>query len=166
MAEKAEQLLSKYKISDHSLWGPEFEFYILSDVSFKSETTGSFFKIESDERFTTNGYHIANPLDVYDDFRDEACKLLLSAGVSIRYHHHEVGNLGQQEIESNFDKLLPTADKILLSKYILHNLANQKGLFLTFMPKPLYGQAGSGLHLHHYLNYHDAPEPFLYLMVL
>lgn len=155
MAERAEKLLVKYKIADHSLWGPEFEFYILSDVSFQSETTESFFRIASEERFTANGYHIANPLDVYDDFRDEACQLLLAAGVSIKYHHHEVGNMGQQEIESNFDKLLPTADKILLSKYILHNLAHQKGLFLTFMPKPLYGQAGSGLHFHHYLMHKD-----------
>lgn len=151
MAESAEKLLSKYKIADYSMWGPEFEFYILSNVEFKSSTTHSFYKIESDEGFNGNGYHIANPLDVYDDFRDEATRCLLDAGVSVKYHHHEVGNLGQQEIETNFDKILPTADKIILSKYILHNLAREKGLYITFMPKPLYEQAGSGLHVHHYL---------------
>jgi glutamine synthetase len=75
----------------------------------------------------------------------------MDAGVSIKYHHHEVGSLGQQEIETNFDRLLPTADKILLSKYILHNLARENQLYLTFMPKPLYGQAGSGMHFHHYV---------------
>jgi len=151
IAERAEQLLQKYKIGHKSMWGPEFEFYILSDVSYQSEATDSYFRIESEEREGGNGYHIANPLDVYDDFRDEATKLLIEAGVSIKYHHHEVGSLGQQEIETNFDTLLPTADKILLSKYILHNLAKDHHLFLTFMPKPLYGQAGSGMHFHHFL---------------
>lgn len=151
MSEKAESLLKHYDISDYSLWGPEFEFYILSEVSFKSESKESFYRIESEERFNANGYHIANPLDVYDDFRDKACHLLMEAGISIKYHHHEVGSLGQQEIETNFDRLLPAADKILLSKYILHNLASENQLYLTFMPKPLYGQAGSGLHFHHYL---------------
>lgn len=151
MAQAAENLLTKYTDADKSMWGPEFEFYILSDVRYKSSAVDSYFTIESEEQFSVNGYHIANPLDVYDDFRDKACKLLMDAGVSIKYHHHEVGSLGQQEIETNFDSLLPTADKILLSKYILHNLARENELFLTFMPKPLYGQAGSGLHVHHYL---------------
>lgn len=151
MAESAEKLLKKYKIADYTMWGPEFEFYILSDVQFDSTATHSYFRIESEEGFNTNGYHIANPLDVYDDFRDEATRYLLEAGVSVKYHHHEVGNLGQQEIETNFDRLLPTADKIILSKYILHNLAREKDLFITFMPKPMYEQAGSGLHVHHYL---------------
>lgn len=153
MAERAEGLLKKYKIADHSMWGPEFEFYILSDVQFKSSAEHSFFKIESEEGFGGNGYHIANPLDVYDDFRDEATRCLINSGISVKYHHHEVGNLGQQEIETNFDKMLPTADKIILAKYILHNMAREKDLFITFMPKPLYQQAGSGLHVHHYLNH-------------
>jgi len=151
MAESAEKLLKKYKIADYTMWGPEFEFYILSNVQFKSSAEHSFFKIESEEGFDGNGYHIANPLDVYDDFRDEATRCLLKAGVSVKYHHHEVGNLGQQEIETNFDRMLPTADKIILSKYILHNMAREKGLHITFMPKPLYEQAGSGMHVHHYL---------------
>ncbi len=151
MAENAEKLLKKYKIADYTMWGPEFEFYILSGVEFKSSDKESFFRIESEEGFGTNGYHIANPLDVYDDFRDEASRRLIKAGVEVKYHHHEVGNLGQQEIETYFDSLLPTADKIILTKYILHNLAREKGLYITFMPKPMYEQAGSGMHLHHYL---------------
>lgn len=151
MAEKAESLLAKYGIADASMWGPEFEFYILNHVEFKSAAEHSYFKIESEEDFTINGYHIANPLDMYDDFRDEATQLLLKAGIDVKYHHHEVGNRGQQEIETYFDRLLATADKIILTKYILHNLAQVRGLKLTFMPKPLFQQAGSGLHLHHYL---------------
>jgi len=151
MAEKAEMLLGKYKIADMTMWGPEFEFYILSGVDYKASSVESFYRIESEEGFSENGYHIANPLDVYDDFRDSASLLLEEAGISVKYHHHEVGNLGQQEIEVNFDSLLPTADKIILGKYILHNLAREHNLYLTFMPKPMYKQAGSGMHFHQYL---------------
>ncbi len=151
MADKAEALLEKYGIADSTMWGPEFEFYILENVRFQSTTEHSFFKVESKENYMQNGYHIANPLDMYDDFRDEATRLLLQAGIPIKYHHHEVGSKGQQEIETYFDNMLRTADNILLGKYILHNLAAQKELSLTFMPKPMYKQAGSGLHVHHYL---------------
>ncbi len=151
IAERTEKLLKKYSAGDTSMWGPEFEFYILSDVSFKSSAEESFFRIESEEQYSVNGYHIANPLDRYDDFRDKACTLLMEADISIKYHHHEVGSFGQQEIETNFDSLLRTADRILLSKYILHNLAKENELYLTFMPKPICDQAGSGMHLHHYL---------------
>lgn len=151
MAEKAEILLKKYGIGDTSMWGPEFEFYILKNVEFNSTTEHSFYRVESDEYSMQNGYHIANPKDMYDDFRDEATKLLLDAGVPVKYHHHEVGGRGQQEIETYFENLLKTADNILLSKYILHNLAAKKELKLTFMPKPLYKEAGSGLHVHHYI---------------
>jgi glutamine synthetase len=151
MAEATEKLLSKYNIADKSMWGPEFEFYVLSNVEFNSSAEDSYYHIESAQEFSGNGYHIANPQDSFDDFRDEATKLLMQAGISVKYHHHEVGSLGQQEIETNFDRLLQTADKIILTKYLLHNLAAQKNLRLTFMPKPVFRQAGSGLHVHHYL---------------
>ncbi len=151
IAERAESLLKKYEIADATMWGPEFEFYIFKNVQFSSRNIHAFYQIESGQKFSGNGYHIANPLDLYDDFRDEAVKLLQQAGIDVKYHHHEVGNLGQQEIETYFDRLLPTADKIILTKYILHNLAAREGLALTFMPKPVYKQAGSGLHVHHYL---------------
>lgn len=151
MAERTEQLLPKYGIADQSMWGPEFEFYILSEVGFRSTATDSYYRIRSEQDFNFNAYHIANPLDQFDDFRDQATKILMDAGVSIKYHHHEVGSLGQQEIEINFDRLLATADKIILTKYLLHNLAAKQNLFLTFMPKPVFKQAGSGLHVHHYL---------------
>ncbi len=151
MAEAAEGLLKNYGIADESRWGPEFEFYIFQEAEFSSTAQHSYYSLKSDEGFLINGYHIANPQDAYDDFRDEASLLLQRAGVPIKYHHHEVGNLGQQEIELNFDGLLRTADTIIISKYILHNLARSKGLHLTFMPKPVYQQAGSGMHLHHYL---------------
>ncbi|MCA9735954.1 MAG: type I glutamate--ammonia ligase [Deferribacteres bacterium] len=151
MAEETEKLLGDHGIAAASQWGPELEFYIFHDAQYRSDAKHSFFSIESDEEFLANGYHIANPFDVHDDFRDEATKILEKSGIEVKYHHHEVGNLGQQEIELYFNRLLPTADNIVLGKYILHNLAREKGLFLTFMPKPVYKQAGSGLHLHHYL---------------
>ncbi|MHB2156333.1 type I glutamate--ammonia ligase [Calditrichota bacterium GD2] len=151
MAVRAEQLLQKYGIGSKSQWGPEFEFYILNSVDFKVNAHESYIKIESEEQFGFNGYHIANPFDLYDDFRDEATRLLIKCGIPVKYHHHEVGNLGQQEIEIFFNDLLKSADIIVLTKYILHNLAAQKDLRLTFMPKPIYKQAGSGMHLHHFL---------------
>ncbi len=151
MAQKSEGLLEKYGIAKRSMWGPEFEFYILKDVHYKATAHDAFIQIGCDENFRQNGYHIANPLDLYDDFRDEATRFLLKAGIPVKYHHHEVGNCGQQEIETFFNPILPSADNIILTKYILHNLAAQKELRLTFMPKPIYKQAGSGLHVHHYL---------------
>ncbi len=151
MALEAERLLQKYGIAHQSMWGPEFEFYILNAVEYKVNANESFIRIESNEQFGFNGYHIANPFDLYDDFRDEATRLLIKAGIPVKYHHHEVGNKGQQEIEIYFDDLLNSADHIILTKYILHNLAAQKDLKLTFMPKPIYQQAGNGMHLHHFL---------------
>ena len=151
MAESTEKLLGKYNIAASSMWGPEFEFYIFDDAQYSSDAQNSFFKIASREESIGNGYHIANPFDTHDDFRDKATKILQKSGIEVKYHHHEVGNLGQQEIELLFNPLLQTADNISMGKYILHNLARENDLFLTFMPKPLYQQAGSGLHLHHYL---------------
>ncbi len=151
MAESTEKLLPQYGIAASSMWGPEFEFYIFNNARYSSDAQNSFFTIESSEESMGNGYHIANPFDSHDDFRDEATKILQKSGIEVKYHHHEVGNLGQQEIELVFNPLLQTADNISMGKYILHNLAREHGLFLTFMPKPVYQQAGSGLHLHHYL---------------
>ncbi len=151
MATQAEQLLKKYGIAHESRWGPEFEFYIMQNVEYGTSAHNSYIKIDCQENFSFNGYHIANPLDLYDDFRDEASRLLIKAGIPVKYHHHEVGNCGQQEIETFFNPLLKTCDTILLTKYILHNLAKEKGLQVTFMPKPIYKQAGSGMHVHIYL---------------
>lgn len=151
MAAKAEGLLQKYHIADRSMWGPEFEFYIFEQARFKTDTKSAYFKVKAKQNYPQNGYHIINPYDLYDDFRDKAMQLMAEAGIDIKYHHHEVGKYGQQEIETNFDSIVATADKIFLSKYLLQNLAQQNGLALTFMPKPLAGQAGSGLHVHHYL---------------
>jgi len=151
LAKKAEQLLKEITGADKSWWGPEFEFYIFSKVEYDTRTATSYYKVEHAEEFYKKAYHAANPFDEYDDFRDDACKLLKAQGINVKYHHHEVGERGQQEIETYFSDLLTTADNIITTKYILFNFAKQKGLYITFMPKPMYQQAGNGMHLHFYL---------------
>ncbi len=151
LAKKAETLLKRSTGADKSWWGPEFEFYIFSNVEYDTRTSTSFYKVEHAEEFYKKAYHAANPFDIYDDFRDEACKLLKLFGINVKYHHHETGERGQQEIETYFTDLLTTADNIVSTKYALFNFAREKNLFITFMPKPMYQQAGNGMHLHLYL---------------
>ncbi|MEW6508041.1 MAG: type I glutamate--ammonia ligase [Bacteroidota bacterium] len=151
LAKQAENLLKKTTGTDQSMWGPEFEFYIFSKVNYDTRTATSYYTVEHAEEFYKKAYHAANPFDIYDDFRDEACKLLTKFGINVKYHHHEVGERGQQEIETYFSNLLDTADNIVTAKYVLFNFARQKDLFITFMPKPMYQQAGNGMHLHLFL---------------
>ncbi len=151
LAKKAKELLKKVTSADTSWWGPEFEFYIFSNVEYDTRTSTSYYKVEHAEEFFKKAYHAANPFDEYDDFRDEASKLFKKQGIEVKYHHHEVGERGQQEIETYFSDLLTTADNIVTAKYILFNFAEQQGLHVTFMPKPMYHQSGNGLHLHTYL---------------
>jgi len=151
LAKQAEELLKKTTGTDKSMWGPEFEFYIFSKVNYDTRTATSFYTVEHAEEFYKKAYHAANPFDIYDDFRDEACKLFSKFGINVKYHHHEVGERGQQEIETYFTDLLTTADNIITAKYVLFNFARQKDLFITFMPKPMYQQAGNGMHLHLFL---------------
>jgi len=151
IAKKAEGMLKEYLDVDTSMWGPEFEFYIFSDVQYDTRTSMSFYQIDHEEEFFQKAYHAANPFDCYDDFRDEATLLFQKLGLPVKYHHHEVGERGQQEIELNFSNLIQTGDHIITAKYILFNLARLNDLHITFMPKPMYQQAGNGLHLHMYL---------------
>lgn len=147
----AERALRELGIADDSLWAPEYEFYVFEDADFQSHVNEARFSMRSPERFFQNAYHACNPHDMYDDFRDEICAAMRDFGIPVRYHHHEVGALGQQEIEAWFSNLSATADHAVMTKYIIFNLAQQRGLRVTFMPKPLYDNAGSGWHLHQYL---------------
>jgi glutamine synthetase len=151
VAAQAETTLKSLGIADASHWGPEFEYYIFSHVEFDTRTSASYYKIKHEEEFSHNAYHACSPFDLYDDFRDESCALLKKAGIPVKYHHHEVGERGQQEIELFFESLLKTADNIIMAKYILFSQAAAKNMHITFMPKPMYQQAGSGLHVHQYL---------------
>jgi len=151
IARRTERLMQETIGTDASWWGPEFEFYIFSKVRFDTRTSSSFYEVEHAEEFFKNAYHAANPFDVYDDFRDDASRLLRQFGIEVKYHHHETGERGQQEIETYFSRLVSTADNIITTKYALFNFARQRNLFITFMPKPMYQQAGNGMHLHIYL---------------
>jgi glutamine synthetase len=151
LARMAEELVKKYTGGDTSWWGPEFEFYIFSKVKYDTRTSASFYEVEHAEEFFTNAYHAANPFDVYDDFRDKACKMLKDFGIKVKYHHHETGERGQQEIETYFETLLKTADNVITVKYALFNLARQNNIHITFMPKPMFKQPGSGMHVHTFL---------------
>ena len=151
LARQAEALLKKITGADKSWWGPEFEFYIFSKVEYDTRTATSYYTVEHAEEFYKRAYHAINPFDLYDDFRDEASKLLQKFGIKVKYHHHEAGERGQQEIETYFNDPLTTADNIITAKYVLFNFARQKNLSITFMPKPMYQQPGNGLHLHLFL---------------
>jgi glutamine synthetase len=151
IARRAEEALRRSGVADTSQWGPEYEFHIFDGAEFQTEDNDSAFAVRSGERFYQNAYHACNPHDRYDDFRDEVCALMADFGIPVRYHHHEVGAQGQQEIEGWFADLLTTGDHAVLTKYILFNLAERHGLKVTFMPKPLFGNAGSGWHLHQFL---------------
>ena len=151
IAARAESLLRETTGADRSMWGPEFEFYIFRKAEFDTRTSASYYRVEHEEEFARNAYHAANPFDLYDDFRDEACDLLGTLGVPVKYHHHECGERGQQEIETCFMDLLTAADSVVTTKYALFNLARRHDLAVTFMPKPMYQQAGSGMHLHLFL---------------
>ena len=150
LAKQVKGLLKETTGADSSRWSTEFEFYIFSNVEFDTRTSSSFYKVEHAKEFYKKAYHAANPQDEYDDFRDEASKLLQKFGIKVKYHHHEVGERGQQEIETYFSDLLTTADNIITAKYILFNFARKKNLFITFMPKPMYHQSGNGMHFHLY----------------
>jgi len=154
LAKQVEGILENTIGVDKSWWGPEFEFYIFSKVRFDTRTASSFYEVEHAEEFFRNAYHAANPFDVYDDFRDRASQLLKTFGIKVKYHHHETGERGQQEIETYFTDLVTTADNVITVKYALFNFARQQGLFVTFMPKPMYQQSGNGLHLHLFLTKH------------
>ncbi len=151
VARAAEALLKQTVGADTSWWGPEFEFYVFSKVRFDTRTAASYYEVTHAEEFFRNAYHAVNPFDVYDDFRDEATKLIQQFGIRVKYHHHETGERGQQEIETYFQNLLATADNIITVKYVMFNFARAKDLTVTFMPKPMYQQPGNGLHLHLYL---------------
>ncbi|MEZ4386864.1 MAG: type I glutamate--ammonia ligase [Candidatus Krumholzibacteriia bacterium] len=151
IARAAEAALRTAGVADTSQWGPEYEFYIFEEAEFNSEKAESFYSVQSNERFHHNAYHACNPFDLHDDFRDEVCRAMKAFGIPVRYHHHEVGKHGQHEIEGWFADLLTTGDHAVLTKYILHNMAHEHGLRVTFMPKPLYENAGNGFHLHQFL---------------
>jgi glutamine synthetase len=162
IAKKTEKYLYESKIGDIMLLGPEYEFYVFDNVEYLNEARGSSYSIFTKSQPLTSdpsrydgykmaakgGYHACNPQDSLYEFRSQASLLLEKCGVAVKYHHHEVGGGGQVEIETAFDSITKMADATMLVKYIVFNLAKKMGKTATFMPKPIYGEAGSGLHVH------------------
>lgn len=150
VAAKAEEALAKSRIGSHALFGPEFEFFIFKEAEFGVGEEGCFYFLKRDSETRSNQYHAASPEDEHVDFKNEAVAILQGLGIEIKYHHHEVA-VNQHEIETKFNTLLKTADQAVIIKYVLFNLARKHDLFVTFMPKPFFGNAGNGWHVHQFV---------------
>jgi glutamine synthetase len=177
VAQKAEEYLRNSGVADVAYLGPEAEFYIFDQVSYRSTDNTQFVEIDSDEAHWNSGrptsfngsrslghlmrvkegYFPVAPNDTYQDLRAEMALKLEELGVTIEAQHHEVGAAGQAEIDIRFDTLLRTADKMLLYKYVVKNTARKYGKTVTFMPKPIFGDNGSGMHTHLSMWKDDSP---------
>ncbi len=169
----AEQHLRRSGIADCMLVLPEFEFYLLDHAAFDVSPNRIFSHIDwapsywnSGDETERNlagkvarqkGYHVAPPLDAAFDLRSDICRHMEAFGIPVKYHHAEVGAAGQFEVETELGPLSPMADNTVLTKYIIRNTARQHGKTVTFMPKPIPGEAGSGMHVHMLLTKGGAP---------
>jgi glutamine synthetase len=172
VARKAQEVLRASGVADRSLWGPEFEFYVFDSVKYINEGHRAMYEIDSAEAYWNaddpkdtggsriprhSGYHATPPLDRHHDLRSEVAHLLEERGIRVKYHHHEVGGPGQCEIEVERETLLRSGDIVVLAKYFVRMVASRHGKIATFMPKPLFGEAGSGMHFHQHLFLGDEP---------
>jgi len=164
VAKRAQEYLVSTGIADQSLWIPEFEFYLFNEAiidngkfsagySFtssenKADLPGGYKDIDGTAVANRKGYHIDVPFDKFADVREDMVQLIEEIDCPIRYHHHEVGLSGQQEIETEMIDFETIADKMMYIKDIIHNCALEHELTATFMPKPIYDEAGNGMHFH------------------
>jgi glutamine synthetase len=162
VARKAEAYLKQTGIADESYWGPEAEFFMFDSVRYGGGTNEAFYHIDSVEAWWNSGleggkggqippkrgYFPVPPTDTQQDVRSKIVMALEAAGVAIEVHHHEVATAGQAEIDMRYDTLVRMADNLLKYKYFVKNVARQNGLTATFMPKPLFEDNGSGMHVH------------------
>ena len=177
VAKKAEEFLRSTGIADTSYWGPEAEFYIFDSARFGQNQHSAFYFVDSEEGAWNSGaeedgknlaykprykegYFPVPPTDHFQDLRSEMTRRLIEAGIEIEVQHHEVGTAGQAEIDMRFDTLLRTADKVTLYKYIVKSVAWAAGKTVTFMPKPIFEDNGSGMHTHQSL--WNGDEPLFY----
>ena len=165
IAKRCEAYLKSTGLGDTAYFGPEPEFFIFDGVRWNTDMQGSFVKIDSEEAPWSSGmefeggntghrpgkkggYFPVAPLDTFQDMRSEMCLLLESVGIPVEVHHHEVAGQGQNELGTKFSTLVQRADWTILQKYIVHNVAHAYGKTATFMPKPIVGDNGSGMHVH------------------
>lgn len=165
VAHKAEAYLKSTGIADTAYFGPEAEFFLFSDVRFSQAADHGFYFLDSPEAVWNTGAEIEGgnkgyrirhkegyfpvpPTDTLQDIRSEMILKMMEIGIDIELHHHEVATAGQCEIDMRFDSLVNMADKLQKYKYIVRNVARAHGLTATFMPKPIFGDNGSGMHTH------------------
>ena len=164
IALKAEQFLRESKIADSMIIGPEFEFHVLDHISYECKPNRVVFEIDTAQAEWNSGnndgmnpgykvplkggYHISSPHDITYGLRSRMCLLLKDWGVEVKYHHHEVGGPGQLEIEVELGHMTEMADKTMIIKYVVKNAAIAENKTATFMPKPIFGEAGNGMHVH------------------
>jgi glutamine synthetase len=165
IAKRAEAYLKSTGLADTAFFGPENEFFIFDDVRWGSDMSGSFYKVDSEEAGWNSekvypdgnighrpgvkgGYFPVPPVDSLQDMRSAMCSTLEEMGMVTEVHHHEVATAGQCEIGVKFNTLVKKADEVLMLKYVVANIAHAYGKTATFMPKPLVGDNGNGMHVH------------------
>ncbi len=165
LAMRAEAYLRSTGIADTAYFGPEAEFFVFDSIQFGEGPNEAFFHVDSSEgRWNTGtsepggnlghkpnfkgGYFPVSPIDSMTDLRTDMCLVMQKVGIDVETHHHEVGTAGQAEIDMRFDQLTSMADQMMWFKYVVKNVAKAAGKSATFMPKPLFGDNGSGMHTH------------------
>ncbi len=165
LAKRAEAYMKSIGIADAAYFGPEPEFFVFDDVRWGADISGAFYKIDSEESSWNSekvfsegnighrpgvkgGYFPVPPVDSLQDVRSSMCLMLEKMGVTPEVHHHQVATAGQCEIGTRFNTLVRRADELQILKYVVHNVAHGYGKTATFMPKPLVGDNGNGMHVH------------------
>jgi glutamine synthetase len=164
IVQKAEAYLKSTGIAETSYWGPELEFYVFDNVQYDQNAFTGYYRIDSNEGIWNSGrdegpnlgfklrhkegYFPVPPSDQQQDLRSEIILKMKEVGIPVEVHHHEVGTAGQAEIDMRFSPLKKMADNVMYYKYIIQNVARKHGKVATFMPKPIFGDNGSGMHVH------------------
>ncbi|HBT94885.1 MAG TPA: glutamine synthetase, partial [Coriobacteriia bacterium] len=166
VAVRAQEYMKDLGIADEMRIGPEFEFHVFDHVSYEVEPSGAYYSVDCEQaEWNTGvdgenlgykmpvkgGYHMALPMDRLSGFRSRLTILMEKQGIAVKYHHHEVGGPGQLEVEVEMGGMLEMSDKTMMTKYLVKNLAFAEGKTATFMPKPIYAEAGNGMHVHMHL---------------